>query len=85
MRIKEIYAHDEAIKQALISLDMNPEYVMRRYCEAVLEECDYVVSHAADRMGMHRRTLQRMMRKSRPPMRKRTPQQMRELEAAKCP
>ncbi len=40
------------------------EHVMRIY-----EQCDRNVSHAARRLGMHRRSLQRMLGKRAPPLR----------------
>lgn len=63
-------SHDEAVRIALVTLDVNPEYVMRRYIEAALEEENFDRSATARRLGMHRRTLQRMLKKGRPTVRR---------------
>lgn len=55
---------------ALVTLDVNPDYLVRRYLEAVIEEEDGNMSAAARRLNMHRRTLQRLIRKNRPPIRR---------------
>jgi len=59
-------SHHEALSIILITLDVSPEYVTRRYMEAVLEEEDFNITRAAARMHMHRRTLQRNLAKRRP-------------------
>lgn len=59
--------HDDAIKRALISLDVNPNLVRWHYIQAALEECDFNVAATARRIGMHRRSLQRMLGKGEPP------------------
>lgn len=66
----ERMSHDDAIRTALIGLNVNPEYVMRRYIEAALEEEDFNVSATCRRLGMHRRTLQRILAKDRPEVRR---------------
>lgn len=63
-------SHDEAVRIALITLDVNPYYVMRRYIEAALEEEDGNLSATARRLQMHRRTLQRIIDKERPMIRR---------------
>lgn len=63
-------SHDEAIRHALISLNVNPYYVLRRYIEAVIEEEDFNLSATSRRLGMQRRTIQRMLAKNRPPVHK---------------
>lgn len=62
-------SHDDAIRLALISLDVNPYYVFRRYIEAAFEEEDFNMSATARRLKMHRRTLQRILAAKRPPIR----------------
>lgn len=59
--------HDRAIRTALISLSVNPDLVRWHYIQAAFDECDGNVSQTARRLGMHRRTLQRILQ-SKPPL-----------------
>lgn len=66
----ETMSHHDAIKYALITLDVNPKYVTRRYVEAVFEEEDFDYVAAAKRLGMGDAfVLRRIMARPRPPVR----------------
>lgn len=54
------------VMDALRKMDAHPDYVARLYINAVMAECHGNRSHAAERMGMHRRTLQRILQKDVP-------------------
>lgn len=56
-----------ALVMAVTSLDCNPEWVMRIYLEAAFDAENRSMSATARRLGMHRRTLQRILGKTRPP------------------
>jgi ActR/RegA family two-component response regulator len=53
--------YDEKIKRALISLNVDPDLVRWWYIQAAYEEEDFNKSATARRLGMHRRTLQRIL------------------------
>lgn len=48
------------------ALDAPVDVLVYHYIRAVLDECGGNVSEAARRLGMHRRTYQRMLLKSKP-------------------
>lgn len=59
-------SHHDELRLALIRLDLSPSEMQFHYVRAVLDEEDGCVSRAARRMGVHRRTLQRMLNKRGP-------------------
>ncbi|HEV7293078.1 MAG TPA: helix-turn-helix domain-containing protein [Devosia sp.] len=58
--------HQTRLRSILVTLDAPPSEVLFHYVRATLEECDGCISEAARRLGMHRRTLQRMLLKKAP-------------------
>lgn len=52
------------LSQAISIYDQPPDVVRWHYINAALEACNGDKSAAARRMGMHRRTLQRIMAKN---------------------
>jgi ActR/RegA family two-component response regulator len=62
----EKMGHREAIQKAINDLNVNPDYVMQRYLQAVFEEEDFNVSRTARRLNMYRRTVQRMLAAKQP-------------------
>ena len=59
-------SHHDECQRMLVTLDATPSAIAFHYVRAVLDEEDGNICAAARRMGMHRRTLQRMLKTSRP-------------------
>lgn len=59
-------SHLEQLQVGIASMSMPPAEVQFHYARAVLAEEGGCVSKAARRMGIYRRTLQRMLEKNAP-------------------
>ncbi|KKB80803.1 hypothetical protein VW35_00920 [Devosia soli] len=59
-------SHLEQLQAGIASMNMPPQAVQFHYARAVLAAEKGSISAAARRMGIHRRTLQRMMEKNAP-------------------
>lgn len=59
-------SHHAALRRAMVTLDLSPNELTFHYVRAVLDEEDGCVSATARRLGIHRRTLQRMLDKRCP-------------------
>ncbi|UYN98375.1 MAG: hypothetical protein KIT02_10395 [Devosia sp.] len=59
-------AHHAALRRAMVTLDLSPSELQFHYVRAVLDEEDGCISATARRLGIHRRTLQRMLDKRSP-------------------
>ncbi|ODT50280.1 MAG: hypothetical protein BGO80_04015 [Devosia sp. 63-57] len=60
------HAHHAALQQAIDLLDLSPNEVAFHYVRAALAAEGGCISATARRLGIHRRTLQRMLGKARP-------------------
>lgn len=58
--------HHDKLHHFIATLDATPDAVLFHYVRAVVDEEGGNVSAAARRIGVHRRSLQRMLEKPRP-------------------